>query len=190
MMTVVCGIIYRKIAEGNIPHGGNKRIVLKMGLFKTVDLNCRLGIQLLCNSTGDAVQFHTGKMTILHTLRAKSQKCPDAAGRFQNLAGSDADPFQFLIHRTNHSRWRIESRQGRFSRSCIFFRGQQFLYLIIVTGGGFKNLFQTAPAHIFRQYLLFCFCCRSLFRFQFLQCADRKQIGFDSFFGQSNAQCI
>ena len=77
-----------------------------------------------------------------------------------------------------------------FQYSRIFFRGQQFLYLVIVTGGGFKDLFQTAPAHIFRQYLLFCFCCQSLFCFQFLQCADRKQIGFDSFFGQSNAQCI
>ena len=81
MMAVICSIVDRKIAEGNISHGGNKRIVLKMGLFKPVDLDCRLGVQLLCDPAGDAVQFYAGKMTILHTLRAKSQKCPDAAGR-------------------------------------------------------------------------------------------------------------
>ena len=81
MMAVICSIVDRKIAEGNISHGGNESVVLKMGLFKTADLNCRLRVQLLCDPAGDAIQLYAGKMTILHTLRTKSQKCPDAAGR-------------------------------------------------------------------------------------------------------------
>ena len=81
MVAVICSIIDRKIAEGNISHGGNKGIVLKMGLFKAIDLDRRLGIQLLCDPAGDAVQFYAGKMTVLHTLRTKSQKCTNAAGR-------------------------------------------------------------------------------------------------------------
>ena len=110
-----------ELTERNITDSRIKEAVGKLRLFKSLHRNRGLLIQLLSDSSGNAVQFHTVQLGLCHAVGKHTKKVTHAAGGFQNVALSKVHALQRLVHGTNDYRRRVKSRQGRFPGGCIFF---------------------------------------------------------------------
>ena len=65
---VICPGIYLILSERDVAHGEVVK-VFSVRCFKARDGNVRLGIKLLGNPAGDAVQLHAVELATLHRFR-------------------------------------------------------------------------------------------------------------------------
>ena len=79
VVPVIPLILHLELSERDISDCNIKETVRVCGIFKSRDRNILPLIQLLCNTTGDAVKLHTVKTGFTHALRHKSHKVSDAA---------------------------------------------------------------------------------------------------------------
>ena len=158
MLAIVGFIRYGIISEGYIANRHIKEIP-PIRLFKTFNVNVRIGIQLPCNAPRNAVQLHTVQATTLHTFGQHTKEVADAAGWFQHISVSKAHLLQSAVHCLNHHRAGIVRVKGRSSRRRVFLRGQQSAQLHILLRPIcillVESLRDTAPAHIIRKNFLF-----------------------------------
>ena len=81
MLAIVGFIRYGIISEGYIANRHIKEIP-PIRLFKTFNVNVRIGIQLPCNAPRNAVQLHAIQPASLHPFGQHTKEVADAAGRF------------------------------------------------------------------------------------------------------------
>ena len=75
-------IVQAVIAKRHIADGNIERVVCKLGILVTGDLNVSIRIQLACNASADAVQFHAGELTVFKAeLRRRVIDRADDRGR-------------------------------------------------------------------------------------------------------------
>ena len=79
VVPVIPLILHLELSERDIADCDIEETVRVCGVFKSRDRDILLLIQLLCNTTGDAVKLHTVKAGFAHALRHKSHKVSDAA---------------------------------------------------------------------------------------------------------------
>ena len=123
VVPVIPLILHLELPKRDIADCDIKETVRVCGVFKSRDRDILFLIQLLCNTTGDAVKLHTVKTGFTHALRNKSHKVSDAAGRFQNVAAGKAHIFKCFVDRLDDDGRRIKSRQSGFSGGGILGRG-------------------------------------------------------------------
>ena len=79
VVPVIPLILHLELPERDIADCNIKETVRVCGVFKSRDRDILILIQLLCDTTGDAVKLHTVKAGFTHALRHKSHKVSDAA---------------------------------------------------------------------------------------------------------------
>ena len=77
---VISPVIYLILSERDVAHGEVIE-VFSVRCFKARDGNVRLGIKLLGNAPGDAVQLHAVELAALHLLRQQAKKVANAHRR-------------------------------------------------------------------------------------------------------------
>ena len=125
VVPVIPLILHLELPERDIADCDIKETVRVCGVFKSRDQDILPLIQLLCDTTGDAVKLHTVKAGFAHALRHKSHKVSDAAGRFQNVAAGKAHVFKCFVDRLDDDGRRVKSRQSGFSGGGILGRGKK-----------------------------------------------------------------
>ena len=176
---VVSPVVDLVLSKGHVADGKVEEIP-SVGGFKACHGNVCLGIELLGDSAGDAVQLHTVQAASLHLLREKPEKVPDAHGRLQDVAGLEAHAADSLIDCLDNRGAGVVSVQSGSSGGGVFFRGKcgvqlcKFvcpIWLIFI-----ERICQTSPAHITGEdFLLFRAGLQAL-KFQLLQKIDRRHI--------------
>ena len=74
---VISPVIYLILSERDVAHGEIVK-VFSVRCLKARDGNVRLGIKLLGNTSGDAVQLHAVELAALHLLRQQAKEVADA----------------------------------------------------------------------------------------------------------------
>ena len=74
---VISPVIYLILSERDVAHGEVIE-VFSVRCLKACDGNVRLGVKLLGNTSGDAVQFHAVELAALHLLRQQAKEVADA----------------------------------------------------------------------------------------------------------------
>ena len=100
-----------ELPEGDVSHGSIEETVGKICVFKTLNGNTGILIELLCNPTGNSINFHSIKLSRTHAVRDKTYEVSDAARRLKDITGLEIHIFKRLIHRFDNNRRRIESGQ-------------------------------------------------------------------------------
>ena len=119
---VVSPVVDLILAKGDIADGKVEEIP-PVGGFKARHGNVRLGIELLCDSAGDAVQLHTVQAASLHLLREKPEKVSDAHGRLQDVAGLEAHAADSLIDCLDNRGTGVVGVQRGSPGGGVFLRG-------------------------------------------------------------------
>ena len=120
-------IVQAVIAKRHIADGNIERVVCKLGILVTGDLNVSIRIQLACNASADAVQFHAGELTALHALRQHTEEVADTHRRLQNSAVFKAELRRRVIDRADDRGRGVVRVQDRRTRRLVFVRSQQIL---------------------------------------------------------------
>ena len=173
------------VAKGHIAHGQIIEIA-PIGGLKACHLDFCLRIQLLCNTSGDGIQFHTIQSASQHGIRQHTEEVADTHRRFQNIAFLKAHIVQCFIDCTDHGRTGVVRIQSR-SSGCgiLFFRKSCFQFLKFTCPGSFlciKGICQPAPADIIGQRFLFLRCRIPVLIFQGFQRVDGIHVGTEFLF--------
>ena len=111
---------------------------------------------------------------------------PDAAGRFQDVALTEAKLFHHLIHGIDNRWRRVESGQSAFSCGSVFLRRQDVFQhpelCLPRTCSLVKGFGNTAPAHIFREDDLLVRCGEAVFFLTPFQNGDCRIVAVEAFF--------
>ena len=111
---------------------------------------------------------------------------PDAAGRFQDVALTEAKLFHHLIHGIDNRWRRVESGQSAFSCGSVFLRCQDVFQhpelCLPRTCSLVKGFGNTAPAHIFREDDLLVRCGEAVFFLTPFQNGDCRIVAVEAFF--------
>ena len=190
---VISPVIYLILSERHIADGKVEEVAPVCG-FKTRYGDVGLGIKLLCNASGDAVQLHAVQAAVSHFLREKPEEVAHTHRWFQNVAGLEAHIANRFINRLDNGGAGIVSVQGGSSCRFIFLRGQQFfqfgVFVAPVFLCGVKGICKTAPAHITGQHFLLFRDCLSAIRFQRFQQLNGIDVRLILGFCAAHAQVI
>ena len=175
---LVVGLIrYLVVPKRNITHSQIVE-VSAVCRFKTGDFDFCVGIELLSDSSGDGIQFHTVKAAALHLRGQHTKEVTDTHGGFQNVACLKAHLSYRIVDGANDRGTGIVGVQRRSSCRSIFILGQQIfqsgVLLRPISLIRVKGICQTAPADIVRQNFLF-------FRSSVSVLALQQEQGLDGF---------
>ena len=111
---------------------------------------------------------------------------PDAAGRFQDVALTEAKLFHHLIHGIDNRWRRVESGQSAFSCGSVFLRCQDVFQhpelCLPRTGSLIKGFGNTAPANILGKNDLLVRCGEAVFFLTPFQNGDCRIVAVEAFF--------
>ena len=177
---IVRFIIDLIIAKGDIANRQIIKITTVSG-FKSGNSDLCIGIQLFCNTPGNAVQLHTVKTALLHTLRQKTEEVSYAHGRLQNIALTETHLLHGIVNRMDHRGAGVMCVQGRSPGSRIFLRCQnRFQFQVFrcpVTFVLIKSICKAAPADIPGKDFLLIRRSRAVFFLTFFQKLDCHDVG-------------
>ena len=163
---------YLVVAERNISHSQIVE-VSAVCRFKTGYLYFCIGIELLSNSAGDGIQFHTIQAAALHLRGQHTKEVADTHSRLQNIAVLKAHLSDCIVDGANDRRTGVMCVQGGSPCRSIFILGKQVFQCLIllrpISLVRVKGICQTAPTDIIRQNLLFFGSGVPVFAFQFEQ---------------------
>ena len=95
---VVTLIRYTVIAEGNIANSNIEETVGKRGCFISLYNDVGVLIELLCNTSCDAVEFHAVEPAARHAFGKQAEEIADTAGGFKDVACAKAHILNRRIH--------------------------------------------------------------------------------------------
>ena len=194
VVPVIPLILHLELPERDIADCDIKETVRVCGVFKSRDRDILILIQLLCDSTGDAVKLHTVKAGFAHTLRHKSHKVSDAAGRLQNVAAGKSHIFKRFVDCLDDYGRRIKSRQSGFSGGGILGRSKKLGKLPVFLRPAIfifiKGIRKPTPTCVLRKDLLFFRGCNTVFVLQRMQETDGGNVTAVFLFRAAHAEIV
>ena len=176
---VISPVVDLVVAEWHVADGDVKEVPSVRG-FKARDRDIRLGIELLGDASGDAVQLYAVQAAALHSFREHSEEVAHAHRRLQNISRSKAHIAHRIIDSLNHGGTGIVTVECGGAGRFVFLRGQDCGELpVFVCPRGLarvKGIRQTTPAHISRQHLLLIWRRCSPFGLDLLERANSRDI--------------
>ena len=148
---VISPVIYLILSERDVAHGEVIE-VFSVRCLKACDGNVRLGVKLLGNTSGDAVQFHAVELAALHLLRQQAKEVTHAHRWLQNVAGLESHVPDSFINRLDNGGAGVVRVQRGCTRGGVFLRGKcsvklgKLVFPVILAF--IKGICKTAPAHI------------------------------------------
>ena len=120
---VVSPVVDLVLSKGHVADGEVEEIP-PVGGFKSCHGNVRLGIELLGDSAGNAVQLHAVEPAAFHALRQQTEEVTHAHGRLQDVAGPEAHAADSLIDCLDNRGAGVVSVQRGSSGGGVFLRGK------------------------------------------------------------------
>ena len=149
------------IAKRHVADSKVKEAVLEVGFFITAHRDTGLGIELLGDAPGDAVQLHAVQPGRGHVLRQQAEKVAHAAGRLQNVPLGKAHIPDGLIDGLDNQGAGVVGIEGGCPRRFVLAVRQQAFQLLILGGPlglvRVKGVRDAAPANIAGEDFLLCF---------------------------------
>ena len=159
IVPVILPVYHLIRAKGHVSNDHVKEIVREARIFKALYGNGIALVQLLCDSSSDAVDFYAVHAGVPHALRQHAHEIANAAGGFQYIAFAESHIFQCFVHRLDDGGRGVKGVQRGRPRRFKLLRCQrvQKLPVFIFPGGiiRFKGFLHAAPANIARQRFLF-----------------------------------
>ena len=176
---VVSPVVDLVLSKGHVANGKVEEIP-SVGGFKACHGNVCLGIELLGDSAGDAVQLHAVEPAAFHALRQHTEEVAHAHAGLQNIAGLEAHVLHRVVNGADNGGAGVVGVEGGGAGGGVFLRGKcgvqlcKFvcpIWLIFI-----ERICQTSPAHIAGEdFLLFRAGLQAL-KFQLLQKIDCRHI--------------
>ena len=179
-----------EVAEGNITDGNIKKAVREVCVFKPLNSDRGLLIELLGDTPTDTVQLNAIDLGVGKGLRPHTHKVTDAARGLQQIAPLEADLLQSLIHGSDDLRRRVESGQRRFSGGVILYLGKEGLQLAEFAVPVIEAVGKATPANILSQNSLLVRRGQPVFFLQLLQEPDCSHIPIEPFAGSTDTNRI
>ena len=173
---VIAFVRYMKLTEGNIADGNIKKVIREGSFLIALHRDTAFLIKLAGDASGEIVHLHTVELAAAHAFRQHTEEIADAAGGFQDVALREAHLSQGGIDAADDHGRRKERRKRGFAGGGVFGIRQQFFQLAVSWVLLVKEVRQTAPAHILRQYRLFLRCGGAVLCLHGFQGTDRVQI--------------
>ena len=107
----------RYVAHGKVEE------VLPVGGFKACHGNIRLGVELLCDPAGNAVQLHAVEPAAFHALRQHTEEVAHAHAWLQNVPGLEAHILHRVVDGADNGGAGVVSVQRGSSGGGVFLRG-------------------------------------------------------------------
>ena len=127
---IVAAVIDFDAVEGDVAQDHIKAVVLEFGCLVAHNGNIRLWIELLCDTPGDGIQFHTVQLGPLILLRQHGIEIAGPHAGVKNPAvgaALKAEPLQSAVHIADQLRLGVVGGDGGAHGCLIFFIGQQGL---------------------------------------------------------------
>ena len=173
---VIAFVRHMKLAEGDIADGNIKKVIRESSFLIALHRDTAFLIKLAGDASGEIVQLHAVELAAAHAFRQHTEKIADTAGWLQNVALREAHLPQGDIDAADDHRRRKERRERGFAGGGVFGIGKQFFQFSVTRIFLVKEVRQTAPAHILRQYRLFLRCGGAVLCLHGFQSTDRVQI--------------
>ena len=181
-------------AEGDVSDSEIKKTVRELAFLKALDGDIGVGVKLLGNAPGDAVQFHAVQAGRGHALRQQAEEVADAAGGLQNIAALEAHVLHRLIDGLDNGGPGVVCVEGGCPRRSVLRRGKGRLQLQkFLRPARFirvKGVRQAAPAHITGQNLLLGGGGGAALQLNALEGVDGLHVAAELLFLRPNAQII
>ena len=176
---IVSPVVDLIVAKGHVADGEVEEVTPVRG-FKAGDGDVGLGIKLLSDAPGDAVQLHAVQAAGLHSFRQHAEEIAHAHGRLQNVAAGEAHLRDSIVHRPDDDRAGVVCVERRGTRGFVFLRrehgGKLPVFIRPCRLIGVKGICQTAPPHIAREDLLFLRRCCTFLGFYLLERSDGGKV--------------
>ena len=108
IMLVIPLVRHFELPERDIANRRVKEAVRQFCVLKALHGNTVFLIKLLCNSSRNCVKLNTVEFSVLHTVRDKSHKVADTAGRLQHIAAFEIHIFKSLVYCLDNNGRRIK----------------------------------------------------------------------------------
>jgi len=153
ILLVVPLVEHSVISKRNIADSGVKIIVGECSFLIPLYLNIRRLIELLCDTSGYAVQFNAVQTAFLtHFFGHNAEKVAYAHSRLQNVTSTETESRQSFINAVYDGGRGVVRVQHRAFCGCVFVLCQRFCKLLMFARPGtvvlVKRLRQTAPADV------------------------------------------
>ena len=149
-------ITKRHVADSKV-----EKAVREVGFFVAAHRDTGLGIELLGDAPGDAVQLHAVQLGRGHALRQQAEEISHAAGRLQNVPFLKAHVPDGLIDGLDNQGAGVVGIEGGCPRRFVLAVRQQAFQLLILGGPlglvRVKGVRDAAPANIAGEDFLLCF---------------------------------
>ena len=110
------------LSKGYVAHGEVEE-VLPVGGFKARHGNVCLGVELLCDPAGNAVQLHAVEPAVFHALRQHTEEVAHAHAGLQNIAGLEAHILYCVVNGADDGGAGVMGVEGGGTGGGIFLRG-------------------------------------------------------------------
>ena len=189
MLLVVSSVCYSVVSKRYVSNRRVKEVIREIGLFKALHPDICLRIELLRDTTCQAVQLHTVQpAVIVHALRHTAEEIAHAHCRLQHVSSIEPEVIKRLVHRADYFRRGVVRVQGAFRCCLVFIIGEQFAELLVFLAPLLVCLVEclrhTAPANVLCKYFLFFRSCTSAFALDCFQggycCYVVLELGFQT----------
>ena len=161
LLPVIPLIHRREIAKGDVAYGEVEKAVREVSFLIAPHRNTGLGVELLGDTPGNAVQLYAVQPGRGHAFRQQAEEIAHAAGRLQNIALFKTHLLNGLIDGLDNQGACIMGIEGGGPRRFVFaVRQQAFQFLILGGPRGLvrvKGIGDASPAHIAGQDFLLRF---------------------------------
>ena len=155
---VISPVVDLILSKGHVADGKVEEIP-SVGGFKACHGNVCLGIELLGDSAGDAVQLHAVEPAAFHALRQHTEEVAHAHAGLQNVAGLEAHVLHRVVNGADNGGAGVVGVEGRGAGGGVFLRGKcgvqlcKFVFPVILAF--IKSIRKPAPADVFGENVLF-----------------------------------
>ena len=190
---VVCLVVHLVVTEGYIAHRQVKEVTAIRG-FKASHGNVGFRVQLLGDTTRDAVQFHTVQAAVTHRIRHHAEEIANAHGRFQHISAGKAHALHSIVDSADDRGAGVVSVENAAHCCVILFLCQQVAELSIFGCPCslmlVEGVCQTAPTNVLSKNLLFSRRRRAVLGFQSFQHTDGFNVPLELLLRPSFTQAI
>ena len=180
MLLVITFVGYSVVSERHVSDCRVKKVVGEVRFFKSLHADVCLWVELLCDTSRNAVKLHSVELAVLHFFGNTAEEISYAHRRFKHIALCKAEVFKRLVHRADNLGRGVMRVQSAFcSRLVLIVREQLaklFVFLAPLLVSRVKCLRHTAPADIFRKNLLLIGCSKAVFLLDFFQRFNRCDV--------------
>ena len=165
---VVFRVVGLEIPERHVSDNYIKCAVFELCTLKSTVLYFRFGVEFLCDTGGQAVEFNTVQTAVLrHFRREIPEEIPCSHCRVEYLAAGKSHVFKRRVNALYYVRLSVKCGERTFAGGRIFLFREQVFQLCVFTApvlfSAVECVCNAAPAAVMSKYVLLLGGCMAVF---------------------------